>query len=234
MPDPVWVEKMRTELIYSNMFPIYLDTYQFSAPDYRMVKIKIEIYHQYGLERNLDRMKPKSEMLLVGESVFSMDELLKTSMSILKQDLSNRTNKSLEKRMSPINLNSKIVLRYEEVEQTNELITFQFRIKEFETKTGIRYVLYRNRSLGEFVKVFESERKKNNRIEGTLFKEVELPTKEIVRNDHERLIKLEVYQCKKRGTDILLGEAEFSVEAVRKSKTKLFSCFFKKQLVGRV
>ena len=149
-------------------------------------------------------------MTLIGEALFNMDELMKTSMSILKSPISNSKNPSLEKKMGDEGINSRIVLRYEEIEQTNDQVTLQFKLVEFEAKGNMIYKLYRNRSLGEFVLMYTSEKRRNN-PDGALFKECEFPVKELVRNDLERLIKLEVYSCKKRGLNELIGEVNITI-----------------------
>ena len=64
----------------------------------------------------MDPKKPKNEMTFVGETIFSMEELMKTSMSILKGPITNPNNKSLQTKMDELHMNSKMVLRYEEVE----------------------------------------------------------------------------------------------------------------------
>jgi hypothetical protein len=234
LPDPKWVEKFRTELSIGTQDPIFHDTYIFSAPQFQLVKVKVELYHQYGIKKNLHNRKAKSEMTLVGEGVFSIDELIKSSMSLTKSAITNSQNKRLEQRMSDYGIGSRIVLRYEDVEQTNEQVTFQFRAMEFEVKSAIMYKLLRNRSLGEFVLVHTSEKRRNNRKAGTLFDEVELPVKEIVRNDLDRLMRLEVYQCRKRGPDVLLGETDFSINQIKKSKSRAFSSYSMKNLVGKL
>jgi len=62
-------------------------------------------------------------MNLLGYNIFEMGDLMKTAMSILKKPLLNPSNPKLEAKMDEMNLGSKIVLRYEEVEQTNEYVT---------------------------------------------------------------------------------------------------------------
>lgn len=58
--------------------------------------------------------------------------------------------------------------------------------------------------------MYSSEKRRNN-MDGASFNECEFAVKELVRNDLERLIKLEVYSCKKRGLVELLGEVNFSL-----------------------
>ena len=85
------------------------------------MKIKIELY-QVGRNVKVNN-KPKSQMNFLGYNLFDMGELMKTSMSILKKPILNPINPKLETKMNELNLGSKIVLRYEEVEQTNEFVT---------------------------------------------------------------------------------------------------------------
>ena len=183
--------------------------------------------------KQLSNKKPKKEMTLIGEALFNMDELMKTSMSILKSPISNSKNPSLEKKMGDEGINSRIVLRYEEIEQTNDQVTLQFKLVEFEAKGNMIYKLYRNRSLGEFVLMYTSEKRRNN-PDGALFKECEFPVKELVRNDLERLIKLEVYSCKKRGINELIGEVNITIHLIKNEKLRTFSCLKNKNLIGKV
>lgn len=46
-----WVEKWRSEIIYGQDNPIYLDSYQFKSERYDLLNIKVEIYHQTGLKK---------------------------------------------------------------------------------------------------------------------------------------------------------------------------------------
>jgi len=118
-------------------------------------------------------------------------------------------------------------MRYEEVEQTNEFVTLQFRAIDFECKTVI-FKLYRNRSMGEKIEEYKSEKKKMNKNTGATFRPVDIAVKDIVRNDLERLIHVEVYMGKKRGKVKLIGTADFSIEGLKRDKKKTFSCFLEK------
>ena len=153
--------------------------------------------------------KAKHEMKFIGQAVYSMEDLMKTNMSILKKTIENKQDQSLEKRMNEFNMGSKLVLRYEEIEQTNEFISMTMKCFEFEGRSLI-FKLSRNRSLGETIEVYTSEKKKNGK-EGAVFKELDLPIKEIVRNDLDRQMRMEVLVLKKRGAPQLLGECDFSI-----------------------
>lgn len=51
-----------------------------------------------------------------------------------------------------MNLNTRCILRNEEIEQTTDYVKLAFRAFEFENIRGtLSYRMYRNRSLGEFV-----------------------------------------------------------------------------------
>ena len=65
--------------------------------------------------------------------------------------------------MDAMHAGSKIVLRFEEVDQTNDFIDLGVKANGFDTSQGtaLAFELARVRSLGEFVKVFTSERRKN-------------------------------------------------------------------------
>ena len=166
-----------------------------------------------------------------------MTELLETSMSLLKKPIKNKTNTKLETRMNDLNLGSNIVLRYEEVEQSNEQIKMQFKIKEFITDDNLLYKIYRNRSMGDYVSVYTSKYYKNN-PNGVQFKEIEFPLKTIVRNDRERSIRFEVWKRSvKYKTETILGEGEFSIANINRmpdGRPKEFVCLHKKQLAGKV
>ena len=56
---------------------------------------------------------------------------------------------------------TRVVMRYEEVEQTNIQLKFQFMVTDFEERGALVFKLCRNRSLGEFTVAYESGRRKN-------------------------------------------------------------------------
>ena len=66
----------------------------------------------------MDKKHPN--MTFIGEAFFTMTELQETSMSLVKRGIQNKLNTKLETKMNQFNLGSNIVLRYEEVEQSNE------------------------------------------------------------------------------------------------------------------
>ena len=63
--------------------------------------------------------------------------------------------------MKEYNDNSTVTMRYEEVELTNDQVTMTFKAHDIDQRGAMVFILYRNRSMGEFVEIYKSEKKKN-------------------------------------------------------------------------
>ena len=63
--------------------------------------------------------------------------------------------------MKEYNENSTVTMRYEEVELTNNQVTMTFKGVDIEQRGALIFKLFRNRSMGEFVEIYKSEKKKN-------------------------------------------------------------------------
>ena len=85
------------------------------------------------------------------------------------------------------------MLRYESIEQTNNQYNITLQLQDFVEKGSMLYKLYRNRSLGEFTMIYQSEKRKNNPPQGAQWKTLKIPAKELCRNDTQRILKLEIY-----------------------------------------
>ena len=98
--------------------------------------------------------------MLLGIQEFKFKEVMKTKTSMLKKPTLNEENKALEVLMDDMHFRSRAVLRYEEVEQTNTHVTISFNTIEFDQKCALFMRVMRNRSLGDFVEVVETDRMK--------------------------------------------------------------------------
>lgn len=172
-------------------------------------------------------------MQFIGEQIFAIKEIQQTRHAILKKPLFNAKNTRLEMKMKN-ELITRVVMRYEEVEQTNNMIKLQFKVNEFDEKGGLIFKLFRNRSLGEFVEVYESGRRKNFPDTGCTWKEFTLPLRQLARNDYERPLKYKVYRSRAGGkVQTYLAECEFNVLQLRDT-TKPINCMKKLNLIGNV
>ena len=54
-----------------------------------------------------------------------------------------------------------MVLRYEDVDQTNDFVELQVKATGFEETGAFAFELARVRSLGDFVEIYSSDRKRN-------------------------------------------------------------------------
>ena len=98
--------------------------------------------------------------MFLGSSEFSFREVMKTKTSMLKKHILNEDNRALEVLMDDMHYRSRAVIRYEEVEQTNGHVTISFQTLEFDEKCALFLRVMRNRSLGDFVQVTETDRMK--------------------------------------------------------------------------
>lgn len=171
-------------------------------------------------------------MQLIGVQYFSMKDLLASKLGLVRKTLHNPYNQTMNARICESGYNSQMVVRLEEIEQTNDMINLTFKACEFDEMGALIYKLYRNRSLGEFVEVYKSERRRNNPEIGCQWKEMTIPVKDLARNDIERVLKLEVYRTKKGRENVYLGECEFSILGLKTSKKNKFNCYKKKALTG--
>lgn len=128
-----------------------------------------------------------------------------------------------------------MVLRYEEIEQTNAQVTMTLKTRAFEEKGFKMLKIYRNRSLGEFVPIFSTPKTKYTKAEqGVTFSDIHMPIKDICRNDRDRMLRFEIYKITKRGGQQYLGCAEMSVLSMINSKTGIFNVYIGKSLRGEI
>ena len=58
--------------------------------------------------------------------------------------------------------------------------------------------------------------------------------KDIARNDYDRVLKFSLFKVPKRGKRTFLGEAQFSLNNIKKKKKKMFHVYHDTDLVGQV
>jgi hypothetical protein len=111
----------------------------------------------------------------------------------------------------------------------------QFKATDFDVKGALYYQLSRNRSLGEFVHCYQSEKRKNHLENGMHWKPKDFALKELVRNDLTRLLKIEIYLFNKRGEDQLLGKAEFCLnDVIRDNINQHVNVYLNKVPMGKI
>jgi hypothetical protein len=86
--------------------------------------------------------------------------------------------------------------------------------------------------LGEFVPIYTSEKRKNDRLNGIIWKENDFPMKDLCRNDDNRLLKVEIFESMKNLNHRLLGGAEFALKDIIIDDKKSFICYNKKIIAG--
>jgi len=59
-----------------------------------------------------------------------------------------------------------------------------------------------------------------------------IPFKELARNDKDRILKFEIHKVTRKGKRTYLGEANFSIEQIKKKKKKFFYMYNVHDLVG--
>ena len=146
------MQKIKTKICFTDENPIFFETWLFSSERYDLMRVKVELYYLKGNPKKVDRRREydTKELEFLGDHIFNMDELLRSRTGMIRKPIGNRNDPKLEVKMDSNHDNSKIVLRYEEVEQTNDYINLTLRATEFEEKGAFIFKLYRNRSMGEF------------------------------------------------------------------------------------
>ena len=91
-----------------------------------------------------------------------MNELIQDRQSMTRNKILNPESKSMQKKCDEMHAASRIILRYEEVEQTNDQIDFGLKFHDFLDKGSFFFKLLRNRSLGDFCTIYTSDKKKKH------------------------------------------------------------------------
>ena len=92
----------------------------------------------------------------MGTHTFSFNEIMGIKSSMTKKIMINPYNKKMELMLT--DSIARMVLRYEAIEQTNDQVTFTVRTRDFEERGFKSLKILRNRSLGEFVPLYETEK----------------------------------------------------------------------------
>lgn len=115
-------------------------------------------------------------------------------------------------------------------------MTFTVKTKDFEERGFKSLKILRNRSLGEFVTVHETEKMKFTKGEspGVFFRDITMPMKEISRNDKKRVLQFQITLVSKKKGRVFLGTAEMSIHDMVHSKVKSFSVYIGKIYKGMI
>ena len=150
-----------------------------------------------------------------------MSEAIDSKFSSVKKSIDFRKNKDKNKLFrTKEGTTPSIMVRYEEIEQTNNHINLILRATGWEAKGAMVYKIERSRSLGEFVEIYKSERRKNNEEKGAQWSQVVMATKDLNRNDPDRFFKVKIFVVKKKVGEVYLGETTFSVTSIKSSAKK--------------
>eukprot|EP00347_Sterkiella_histriomuscorum_P019986 403339535 len=129
---------------------------------------------------------------------------------------------------------STLTLRYEEIEQTNSMVSLGFQIRDFQQRGIFFYVISRSRDLGEFVPVYTSEKQKCDRVQGAQYEDHDFMIRDICRNDDSRMLKIEFFESNKKGHHRFLGYVDFSIKEIAQENKKIFTVFNKKIVAGQL
>jgi hypothetical protein len=132
----------------------------------------------------------------------------------LKKPLTFYNSKKMHERLK--SLGSTCTLRYEQIEQTNTLVTLQVMVKGYQ-QAYLMYKILIVREMNDYVCVYTSKRKQNDFVEGARWDSHQIPMKDLCRNDLNRQLRLEIYEWRRvKGTvwDFFVSEMPFTVNEI--------------------
>lgn len=128
------------------------------------------------------------------------------------------------------------MFRVEEIEQTNTILHLKWKLKGF-TARKVYFKLLRSRSLGEYVPFHTSTVKQNDPMSGAEWPAIDIPMKDICRNDNNRSLKIEVHEYESKvdvETTTYLAEYDFTLNYVKRHVGQYMNCYAGKFMLGMV
>ena len=113
-----WVVKRITEVQADETNPIYQQTFSFSSQNQAVMRFKVAIYQR---KKKLMDFGAIEDGELVGEAEFLIGDMIKRKKEGLEKPLVNYERRSTNNKLKA--LRTTCTLRYEQIEQTNTLLT---------------------------------------------------------------------------------------------------------------
>ena len=108
------------------------------------------------------------------------------------------------------------------------------KFHDFTEKGHFSFRMLRNRSLGDFCKIYESEKQRKRKDQGCTFTDLNFALKEISRNDLKRLVRVQFFRHKKKKEPEFMGEADFTVYDLVENNKLEFNIYKGKGIFGKL
>jgi hypothetical protein len=208
-----WTEVGRTEIIANHLNPDWVTRIMIYYHFEEIQHIKFAVYDcdtsfNSSETKNLDLSKQD----FLGEAETPVAPIVKTS-GYWQGPLIRKSG----------NARGNITVHTEEVANANGLITMQLRCSKLENQAGLLGTsnafikLSKLREDGQYAAFFRTEVKMNNL--NPAFNEIKGSVVQIANGDMYRPLKVEVYDWRKSGTHVLIGEAEVSLNQLQEMAT---------------
>ncbi|KAL4495099.1 hypothetical protein ABPG72_007206 [Tetrahymena utriculariae] len=199
----VWIELGRTNVIQDNLNPNFIESFivNYKFEEYQPVKFEVWDYDS------------PSRSNFLGQVECSLGEIVKQPNQILLLNLADEQGK-IQYDGSKNPKNGKIMVRYEEVFESNDIVMFQLSTQKVHVSRFILNLflrIYRKSENGEPILIYQS----SNSGKSIKNKTIKLEGQKLCNSDYNVPVVFEVWNKGVFGSEELIGYFEASVNELR-------------------